>query len=96
MVVALTFALTRGQVLVDELSASYKKVDALGPCRHNAEPPAIPPWTTSALLSEQTINWFHMYKFAICFENGAAPGWITEKLIDAYLGLCGTLVCVLL
>ncbi len=27
------------------------------------------------------------YKFAICFENGAGPGWITEKLFDAYLGM---------
>ncbi len=74
-------------LFVDQLTSKYKKVDGLGHCRKTANPPAFSPWTTRALLSEQTITWFGKYKFAICFENSAGPGWISEKLFDAYMGV---------
>ena len=31
----------------------------------------------------------HEYKYMLCFENDLFPGYVTEKLIDAYL--CGTI-----
>ncbi|WP_394958760.1 glycosyltransferase family 10 domain-containing protein [uncultured Helicobacter sp.] len=33
-------------------------------------------------------KWLENYKFNICFENGSYPGYLTEKLFDAYIAGC--------
>ncbi len=73
-------------VFFDLLSVSYKKVDGLAGCRKNSEPvstPGVSRW-------EETIHWFSPYKFAIVFENSPGRGYITEKVINAYLAKTGT------
>ena len=34
------------------------------------------------------IEWLKSYKFNICFENGSYPGYLTEKLFDAFMAGC--------
>lgn len=72
-------------VAMEQLSRMYKKVDCLGPCGRNADPPStdgMPPGTHGI---ERTIWFYRAYKFVLCFENSPAKGWITEKLVAAYL-----------
>jgi hypothetical protein len=71
------------------LNATYKPVDALGRCHHNTEQPPPPPqardkpWAWSR--HDQSIWMMRPYKFAMCMENMATPGYFTEKLFNAYL-----------
>lgn len=56
-----------------ELLSQYKKVDSGGRYRNN--------------IGESVTNkikWQSDYKFTIAFENSITPGYVTEKLIDAY------------
>jgi hypothetical protein len=32
------------------------------------------------------LAWLPKYKFNICFENSSYPGYVTEKLYEAYIG----------
>lgn len=72
----------------DKLSA-YKRVDSGGKWRNNI----------GGLLDLQYDNkkddmldikqkWLEGYKFNICFENSSYPGYLTEKLFDAYNAGC--------
>jgi hypothetical protein len=71
------------------LNETYKPVDALGRCHHNTEQPPPPPqarekpWAWSG--HDQSIWMMKHYKFAMCMENMATPGYFTEKLFNAYL-----------
>ncbi|MEQ9115766.1 MAG: glycosyltransferase family 10 [Rickettsiales bacterium] len=56
------------------LHDAFPKVDALGKCSK----------TTSTDLPKNAINTYNKYKFVISMENGFAPGYITEKIINAY------------
>lgn len=40
------------------------------------------------IFSDSKNRWLKNYKFNICFENGSSPGYITEKLFQAYAGGC--------
>ena len=67
------------------LMNSYAHVDCPGKVLHNLDTPEISgrygtDWDTSKR------RFLSNYKFNIAFENSAAPGYITEKLTDAYLG----------
>ncbi len=65
----------------------YKHVDCPGRVLHNMDAPEL------AARGGNTIGWqrskrnfLRKYKFNIAFENSSAPGYITEKLIDCFLG----------
>jgi len=69
------------------LNATYKPVDALGRCYHNTEQPPKPKLRAGERWSvhDQSIYMMRPYKFAMCMENAATPGYFTEKLFNAYL-----------
>lgn len=60
----------------DKLSA-YKRVDSGGGWRNNI-----------GGAVENKHSWLQNYKFNICFENSSYPGYLTEKLFDAYNAGC--------
>lgn len=60
----------------DKLSA-YKRVDSGGGWRNNI-----------GHSVENKHKWIQGYKFNICFENSSYPGYLTEKLFDAYNAGC--------
>ena len=72
----------------DKLS-EYKRVDSGGKWRNNIG------GTIDELYGKNTKNmfavkrkWLENYKFNICFENSSYPGYLTEKLMDAYNAGC--------
>lgn len=42
-------------------------------------------WGAFAKPVEDKLETMRDYKFAICFENGSYPGYITEKIIDCFV-----------
>ena len=60
----------------DKLS-EYKRVDSGGGWRNNI-----------GGAVENKGEWLKDYKFNICFENSSYPGYLTEKLFDAYNAGC--------
>lgn len=61
---------------------SYKRVDSAGSYRNNMFEFQAPREVDSYLY------WLEKYKFMLCFENSCAKGYITEKIIQAYLAGC--------
>jgi hypothetical protein len=59
----------------------YKKVDSAGTALNNMGY-RIP------FGSEHKVEFLRPYKFNIAFENGAAPGYTTEKIVEAMLARC--------
>ena len=71
------------QTFVGKLSSQYKRVDCGG--RHlNNIGGAIPPGTNASGKIEHNKQ----YKFVIAFENKQYPGYVTEKICDAYKSGC--------
>ncbi len=66
----------------DKLSL-YKKVDSYGKYKNNMADKKI-----LKRLSEQKHETLLKYKFNICFENSSYPGYLTEKLFDAFFAGC--------
>ena len=64
-----------------EKLSRYKKVDSGGRFRNNIGGP-IPGWSAGKL------NFLRAYKFNIAFENGAFPGYTTEKIYEAMRARC--------
>lgn len=60
----------------DKLSA-YKEVDSGGRHRNNI-----------GYFVKDKHQWLENYKFNLCFENSSYPGYLTEKLFDAYNAGC--------
>ena len=56
---------------------TYKRVDSGGRWKNNI-----------GGNIDDKIEWLKSYKFNICFENGSHPGYLTEKLFDAFLAGC--------
>lgn len=56
---------------------TYKKVDSGGRHRNNI-----------GHFVEDKHKWLQNYKFNLCFENSSYPGYLTEKLFDAYNAGC--------
>lgn len=56
---------------------SYKKVDSGGRHRNNI-----------GHFVADKHKWLQDYKFNLCFENSSYPGYLTEKLFDAYNAGC--------
>lgn len=75
------YIVTNGSALLreqffDKLS-KYKKVDSGGRHRNNI-----------GHFVEDKHKWLQEYKFNLCFENSSYPGYLTEKLFDAYNAGC--------
>lgn len=64
------------ELFFDKLS-KYKKVDSGGRHRNNI-----------GHFVEDKHKWLQEYKFNLCFENSSYPGYLTEKLFDAYNAGC--------
>ena len=71
------------QIFVEKLSSQYKRVDCGGGHLNNIGG-AIPPGTNASGKIEHNKQ----YKFAIAFENKQYPGYVTEKICDAYKSGC--------
>lgn len=70
----------------EQLMQQYKHVDCPGRVLHNLDAPELAARNDAANWLESKRRFLGQYKFNIAFENSAAPGYITEKLTDAYLG----------
>ncbi len=68
----------------DKLSL-YKKVDSGGIWRNNIGGPIGDRYND---FSTSKMEWLKNYKFNLCFENASFPGYLTEKLFDAYNAGC--------
>ncbi|EOI4125523.1 TPA: glycosyltransferase family 10 [Campylobacter jejuni] len=66
----------------DKLSL-YKKVDSYGKYKNNTADKKI-----LKRLSDDKHEILLKYKFNICFENSSYPGYLTEKLFDAFFAGC--------
>ncbi|MWV63070.1 alpha-1,3-fucosyltransferase [Helicobacter saguini] len=55
----------------------YKKVDSGGKHANNI-----------GFAIKNKIEWLKDYKFNLCFENSSYPGYLTEKLFDAFAAGC--------
>ena len=71
------------QRFVEMLSSKYKQVDCGGKHLNNIDG-AIPPGTNASGKIEHNKQ----YKFAVAFENKQHPGYVTEKICDAYKSGC--------
>jgi hypothetical protein len=71
------------QLFVERLSAQYKRVDCGGKHLNNIGG-AIPPGVNAS----GKIDHNKQYKFAVAFENRQYPGYVTEKICDAYKSGC--------
>ena len=63
----------------------YKHVDCPGAILHNMDAPELAKRGDSANWNTSKIQFLSNYKFNIAFENSSNDGYITEKLMDAYL-----------
>lgn len=63
------------------LSDDYRQISSAGPHMNNAGF-VLPRGETGVI---EKINWLSRFKFTLAFENGAYPGYATEKLLEAYL-----------
>lgn len=64
---------------------NYKKVDSGGRHLNNIGGPIGDRYNN---FTKSKIEWLKGYKFNICFENSYHPGYITEKLFQAFAGGC--------
>ena len=71
------------QTFVEQLSTKYKRVDCGGKHLNNIGG-AVPPGANASGKIEHNKQ----YKFAIAFENTQYPGYVTEKICDAYKSGC--------
>lgn len=69
----------------EQLMRDYARVDCPGRVLHNLNAPELADRFDSANWNRSKRGVLGKYKFNIAFENSAAPGYITEKLTDAYL-----------
>ena len=70
----------------EKLMLEYAHVDCPGRVLHNLDAPELADRFDTANWNQSKRNFLGKYKFNIAFENSNAPGYITEKLTDAYLG----------
>lgn len=62
--------------------STYKQVDSGGPLFNNIG--RVLDYGDAAMKAK--LDWLTNYKFNICFENSSYPGYVTEKLYEAYMG----------
>ncbi|RLN93811.1 hypothetical protein BBJ28_00001242 [Nothophytophthora sp. Chile5] len=74
--------------LMFDLLNELEPVDALGRCSGSSKPPDSQPRTTGSRpewYNDDAVLRYESYKFVIAFENSRAPGYVTEKLVNAFL-----------
>lgn len=69
-----------------KLMDSYAHVDCLGRVLHNADDPELSRRADAEHWNSSKIRCLGKYKFNIAFENSSSIGYITEKLVDCFLG----------
>lgn len=62
--------------------SEYKTVDSGGPLFNNIG--YVLDYGDQAMKAK--LEWLKNYKFNMCFENSSYPGYVTEKLYEAYIG----------
>lgn len=65
--------------------SKYKEVDILGPYPHTGQEHDRFVYNENVTFYDLAVEHYQMYKFVISGENSAAPGYITEKIINAML-----------
>ena len=70
-------ALTQTRDKFFDALCSYKRVDSAGRWKNNM-----------GYNVKNKIEWLKSYKFNLCFENSSQPGYLTEKLFDAFMSGC--------
>lgn len=68
-----------------EILNAYKRVDSGGRWKNNIGGPIGDRY---ANFRDSKLKWLRNYRFHICFENSSYPGYLTEKLFDAYAAGC--------
>ncbi|KAL4118670.1 hypothetical protein PRIC2_010995 [Phytophthora ramorum] len=70
-----------------DLLNALEPVDALGVCAGSSRRPDPLRSTSrySTWYNDDAVTTFQRYKFVIAFENGAVPGYVTEKLVNPFL-----------
>ena len=61
---------------------TYKKVDSGGPLFNNIG--YVLPYGNESMKAK--LSWLPNYKFNMCFENSSYPGYVTEKIYEAFIG----------
>lgn len=69
-----------------QLMERYARVDCPGRVLHNTDAPELAARGDVANWNSSKIAYLGKFKFNIAFENSNAPGYITEKLSDCFLG----------
>lgn len=86
-----TFVVRNGNCTIrnrfmQELS-KYKKVECAGSFMNNMTKHETAPEDDS-VYGDAYLGFLQQYKFMICFENCKKPGYITEKILNAYMAGC--------
>ncbi|WP_395002542.1 glycosyltransferase family 10 domain-containing protein [uncultured Helicobacter sp.] len=68
-----------------ELLGAYKRVDSGGQWNNNIGGAIGDRYND---FQSTKRKWLQQYRFHICFENSSYPGYLTEKLFDAYAAGC--------
>ena len=82
------------EVAVDEISTSIKRVDQWGECggkngtllNNVVGTPRYDEAHPSSFMDNFRL--YRQYRFCLVMENSVAPGYITEKIVNAFLGGC--------
>jgi hypothetical protein len=61
---------------------TYKRVDSGGPLYNNIG--YVLPYGNESMKAK--LGWLPNYKFNMCFENSSYPGYVTEKIYEAFIG----------
>ncbi|RLN86696.1 hypothetical protein BBJ28_00018847 [Nothophytophthora sp. Chile5] len=74
------------EYMFDVLNA-MQPVDAPGICAGSSRPPIVSRKASrfSLWYNDDAVHTFEDYKFVIAFENSPAAGYVTEKLVNAFL-----------
>jgi hypothetical protein len=81
------------EVAVDEISTSINKVDQWGLCggKNGTLLNTIfgtPQYQSHSPAWQDNILVYRQYRFCLVMENSISPGYITEKILNAFLGGC--------
>lgn len=81
------------EVAVDEISTSINRVDQWGRCggKNGTLLNTIfgtPQYQSHSAAWQDNILLYRQYRFCLVMENSISPGYITEKILNAFLGGC--------
>ncbi|KAF4038459.1 Glycosyltransferase family 10 (fucosyltransferase) C-term [Phytophthora infestans] len=73
--------------LMYDLLNARRPVDALGKCAGSSRPPDFTKLVSRQAMfyNDDAVRRYAPYKFVIAFENTRSPGYVTEKLVNAFL-----------